>query len=181
MDDRLPGELQSGQIYSCLLPGSVADLGTRIWHFSASHRDRAKVPFSAISALRSFCNKFTSKLITSRSVGLARSANTEVARVSGECQNCSWSGTPSQLAVGEWSVCDRIAFAWWESSNRTACQPRREKSRKASLWLRQSLFSESGLVVKRVELRGFLAIFTYKLQRFSALETCWRRELDSNL
>src|ERR1035441_8756235 len=53
-------------------------------------------------------------------------------------------------------------------------------SRRACLLVQQGTFSESGLSAKHAELRGFSAIFRGKQPDFSATQTAWRRERDSN-
>jgi hypothetical protein len=58
--------------------------------------------------------------------------------------------------------------------------PPERRSAKLAFWVQQDTFSESGLSAKHAELRGFSAIFRGKSQGFSAVETCWRREVDSN-
>jgi hypothetical protein len=58
--------------------------------------------------------------------------------------------------------------------------PPEKRAAELAFWVQQDTFSESGLSTKHAELRGFSAIFRGKLQSFSAVETCWRRELDSN-
>ena len=58
--------------------------------------------------------------------------------------------------------------------------PPEKRAAKRAFWVQQDTFSESGLSAKDAELRGFSAIFRGKPQSFSAVETCWRRELDSN-
>jgi hypothetical protein len=46
--------------------------------------------------------------------------------------------------------------------------------------VQSAVFSESGLNRKHAELRAFSKIFGAKAQSFSAVETRWRRERDSN-
>ncbi len=58
--------------------------------------------------------------------------------------------------------------------------PPEKRAAKLAFWLQQDTFSECGLSAKYAELRGFLAILRGKSQSFSAVETCWRREVDSN-
>jgi hypothetical protein len=85
-----------------------------------------------------------------------------------------------KFAFAEQSVSDRIAFVCWKSPNRTACQPSREMSRRAGLLAPAGTFSESGFSEKYAELRAFPPIFRGMPQGFSAVETCWRREVNSN-
>ena len=58
--------------------------------------------------------------------------------------------------------------------------PPEKRAAKLAFQLQQDTFSESGLSAKHGELRGFSAIFRGKPQSFSAVETCWRREVNSN-
>ena len=51
---------------------------------------------------------------------------------------------------------------------------------KLAFQLKYDTFSKSGFSVKHAELRALPAIFSGNPQGFSALETCWRREVDSN-
>jgi len=55
-----------------------------------------------------------------------------------------------------------------------------KRAAELAFWVQQDTFSESGLSAKYAKLLGFPAIFRGKPHRFSAVETCWRRELDSN-
>jgi hypothetical protein len=66
------------------------------------------------------------------------------------------------------------------TSNGTVWRPSGERSHKAGRWLQQDTFSESDFVAKYAELRGFNAVLRGKPQGFSAVETVWRREVDSN-
>jgi len=65
---------------------------------------------------------------------------------------------------------------------RPDCLSALQEKRAAELafWVQQDTFSESGLSAKHAELRAFPEIFRRKQQSFSAVETGWRRELDSN-
>src|ERR1022692_2090170 len=65
------------------------------------------------------------------------------------------------------SVCDRIAFARWKSSNRTAHLPSRENGRAPCFLVWGDTFSESGLSAKYAELRAFSEIFKGNRQSFS--------------
>ncbi len=58
--------------------------------------------------------------------------------------------------------------------------PPEKRAAELAFWVQQGTFSKSGLGAKYAELRRFAAIFRGKLQGFSAVETCWRRERDSN-
>src|ERR1039457_337821 len=58
--------------------------------------------------------------------------------------------------------------------------PPREKGAKACLQDWAGHFLRSGLIVKDAELRPFLAILRAIQADFSALQTVWRREVDSN-
>ena len=58
--------------------------------------------------------------------------------------------------------------------------PPEKRAAELAFWVQQDTLSESGLSAKHAELRGFHAILRGKPQSFSAVETCWRRELDSN-
>ena len=58
--------------------------------------------------------------------------------------------------------------------------PPEKRAAELAFWVQQDTFSESGLSAKYAELRGFSAIFRGKPQSFSAVETVWRREGDSN-
>jgi hypothetical protein len=58
--------------------------------------------------------------------------------------------------------------------------PPEKRAAELAFWVQQDTLSESGLSAKYAKLRGFPAILTGKAQSFSAVETCWRRELDSN-
>src|SRR5450759_2999486 len=58
--------------------------------------------------------------------------------------------------------------------------PPEKRAAELAFWVQQDTLSESGLSAKYAKLRGFPAILTGKAQSFSAVETCWRREEDSN-
>src|SRR5271157_2844892 len=55
-----------------------------------------------------------------------------------------------------------------------------KKAAKLAFQLKYDTFSKSGFSVKHAELRAFPPNFRGMLQSFSAPETCWRRERDSN-
>ena len=103
------------------------------------------------------------------------------AKLSWSPENAVWGQAAEvKFAFAYRSVCDRIAFARWKSSNRTAHLPSRENGRAPCFLIWGDTFSESGLSAKYAELRAFSEIFKGKRQSFSAVETAWRRELDSN-
>jgi hypothetical protein len=77
-------------------------------------------------------------------------------------------------------ISDRIAFALWSRRNRTARVPSREKRCKAHLQRSAGLFLRSGFRVTIAKLRPFPAISREIQAVFSALQTVWRREWDSN-
>ena len=58
--------------------------------------------------------------------------------------------------------------------------PPEKRSADLAFWVQHDTFSESGSSAKDAKLRGFSAIFGGKPQSFSAVETAWRRERDSN-
>src|SRR5437762_13562207 len=86
----------------------------------------------------------------------------------------------SQVAFAESSIRDRIAFAPAPRRNRTEFLVCREKASKVAPLCLTGRFLWSGLGVKIAELRPFLAFFEAILGNFSAVQTAWRRERNSN-
>ncbi len=90
------------------------------------------------------------------------------------------SANKNQPGFAASSVCDRIAFASWIRRNRTADLPSREKGSKACPRRKVGHFLQSGLREQFAKLRPFRAIFQGLQPVFSATQTAWRRERDSN-
>ena len=86
----------------------------------------------------------------------------------------------SQVAFAESSICYRIAFAPPCGRNRTADVGYREEGGKPCLRSQAGRFLRSCLKAKSEELRLFPAIFRATQPNFSAVQTAWRRERDSN-
>jgi hypothetical protein len=86
----------------------------------------------------------------------------------------------NQVAFATASTSDRITFACWRRRNRTAHMPSGEKGRKPRSGIQKPIFSSPVSEREPAELRPFHAIFRGTLAVFSARQTEWRRERDSN-
>src|SRR5581483_4481194 len=86
----------------------------------------------------------------------------------------------SQVAFAESSIRDRIAFAPAPRRNRTEFLMCREKASKVAPLCLTFSFLWSGFGIKIAELGPFLEIFRRTEGNFSAGQTGWRRERDSN-
>jgi hypothetical protein len=87
----------------------------------------------------------------------------------------------SQAAFAASSAYDRIAFARWNRSNRTVRVPSREKRQKTGPRRSTRHFLQCGSKARPTELPRFPSILAVIQPYFSATQTVWRRDWDSNL
>jgi hypothetical protein len=86
----------------------------------------------------------------------------------------------SQAAFAASSAYDRIAFARWNRSNRTVRVPSREKRQKTGPRRSTRHFLQCGSKARPTELPRFPSILAVIQPYFSATQTGWRSERDSN-
>src|SRR5947209_1589673 len=85
-----------------------------------------------------------------------------------------------QVPFAESSVCDRIAFAPASRRNPTEFLLCREKASKVAQLCLTGRFLWFGLGMKIAELWSFSGSSSQRVGNFSAVQTAWRRERDSN-
>jgi hypothetical protein len=101
-------------------------------------------------------------LVTAKPVLSGTSAPQRISTCPEDFRTARYHSKQVKSAFAEGSVSDRVSFARWESSNRTACEPSRETSRNATLLTRVGHFLRVRSSCEICKIAGISGIFQRK-------------------